>query len=115
MADVMVSMVASAHMARQSMKISNARCVDDAGHHAEKEQQQNRIVAESAAEHGVHGLPEGQPQQHQPQQGGPYDVDEQPAIQNAEKYADDGKPFRSESLRRGIKGWLVRADCEVHP
>ena len=109
----------------------NARCVDDAGHHAEKEQQQNRIVAESAAEHGVHGLPEGQPQQHQPQQGGPYDVDEQPAIQNAEKYADDGKPFRSESLRRGneaeykhdrehcpcmkIKGWLVRADCEVHP
>ena len=48
-----------------------------------------------------------------------------------EKYADDGKPFRSESLRRGneaeykhdrehcpcmkIKGWLVRADCEVHP
>ena len=97
----------------------------------EKEQQQNRIVAESAAEHGVHGLPEGQPEQHQPQQGGPYDVDEQPAIQNAEKYADDGKPFRSESLRRGneaeykhdrehcpcmkIKGWLVRADCEVHP
>ena len=81
----------------------NAGRVDDARHHAEKEQKQIGVVAERASEHGIHGLRQRHAEHDKTHEGRPDHVDEEPSVKDSKKDADNRKTVCSHSRRRRNK------------